>query len=246
MVFLILSNRYPEDSQRRRYLREAGPRAGQVSPFHRPLAASADDGQWRTVLDAVRRGCHDGDVAEEGDDDPSGSAPSSVLDDTSRPRPLRPNDDNYRAFAGPRWRPESDVDESTTVPPVMAALLSSRDDPSTVYPRYDRCARCTGPATLRCSRCKIVRYCGRDPCQSAHWREVHRSSCIPAPTDVSLWRCLHGSDGFYVTPEECTALQDALSRAVPVVVSTTRDGELIRCFQVYFRIVSDLGGCFVL
>lgn len=39
------------------------------------------------------------------------------------------------------------------------------------------CARCFGPATTRCSRCKAVRYCsGR--CQIIHWRQVHKQECL--------------------------------------------------------------------
>ncbi|XWS27439.1 hypothetical protein CRYUN_Cryun26dG0115300 [Craigia yunnanensis] len=38
------------------------------------------------------------------------------------------------------------------------------------------CARCFGPATTRCSRCKAIRYCsGR--CQIIHWRQVHKQEC---------------------------------------------------------------------
>ncbi|GAV60887.1 UCH domain-containing protein/zf-MYND domain-containing protein [Cephalotus follicularis] len=39
------------------------------------------------------------------------------------------------------------------------------------------CARCFGPATTRCSRCKSVRYCsGR--CQIIHWRQIHNQQCM--------------------------------------------------------------------
>ncbi|KAB2043711.1 hypothetical protein ERO13_D01G030100v2 [Gossypium hirsutum] len=39
------------------------------------------------------------------------------------------------------------------------------------------CARCFGPSTTRCSRCKSVRYCsGR--CQIIHWRQVHKEECL--------------------------------------------------------------------
>ncbi|XP_052887301.1 ubiquitin carboxyl-terminal hydrolase 15-like isoform X2 [Gossypium arboreum] len=39
------------------------------------------------------------------------------------------------------------------------------------------CARCFGPSTTRCSRCKAVRYCsGR--CQIIHWRQVHKEECL--------------------------------------------------------------------
>lgn len=38
------------------------------------------------------------------------------------------------------------------------------------------CARCFGPATTRCSRCKTVRYCS-GKCQIIHWRLGHKEEC---------------------------------------------------------------------
>ncbi|KAK3027291.1 hypothetical protein RJ639_041112 [Escallonia herrerae] len=38
------------------------------------------------------------------------------------------------------------------------------------------CARCHGPATTRCAKCKSVRYCS-GKCQIVHWRHVHRHEC---------------------------------------------------------------------
>ncbi|XVF79276.1 hypothetical protein PTKIN_Ptkin14bG0208600 [Pterospermum kingtungense] len=55
------------------------------------------------------------------------------------------------------------------------------------------CARCFGPATTRCSRCKATRYCsGR--CQIIHWRQVHKQECLqlesasssPSPSVASI------------------------------------------------------------
>ncbi|GMJ10027.1 ubiquitin-specific protease 15 [Hibiscus trionum] len=46
------------------------------------------------------------------------------------------------------------------------------------------CARCFGPATTRCSRCKSVRYCsGR--CQIIHWRQVHKEECLQLESESS-------------------------------------------------------------
>ncbi|KAJ9183072.1 hypothetical protein P3X46_006983 [Hevea brasiliensis] len=46
------------------------------------------------------------------------------------------------------------------------------------------CARCSSPATTRCSRCKSVRYCsGR--CQIIHWRQVHKQECQQSETTSS-------------------------------------------------------------
>ncbi|KAA8526691.1 hypothetical protein F0562_008106 [Nyssa sinensis] len=44
------------------------------------------------------------------------------------------------------------------------------------------CAKCFGPATTRCSRCKSVRYCS-GKCQIIHWREVHKQECQQVETN---------------------------------------------------------------
>ncbi|KAH7859610.1 hypothetical protein Vadar_003222 [Vaccinium darrowii] len=44
------------------------------------------------------------------------------------------------------------------------------------------CARCSGPATTRCSRCKSVRYCS-GKCQIMHWRQVHKHECHQTETN---------------------------------------------------------------
>ena len=38
------------------------------------------------------------------------------------------------------------------------------------------CSQCPKPAASKCSRCKLVWYCGRG-CQLAHWKAGHKSSC---------------------------------------------------------------------
>ncbi|KAG6493685.1 hypothetical protein ZIOFF_048679 [Zingiber officinale] len=43
-------------------------------------------------------------------------------------------------------------------------------------PRGGVCAVCHIPTTMRCSRCKAVRYCTRK-CQIIHWRQGHENSC---------------------------------------------------------------------
>jgi hypothetical protein len=222
MVFLVLSYHYPQDSHRDEYLRDAGDHVKQVSPFHKPLAASASDEQWANVLKAIRTYI----------DDPN------ILDGKSFPRPVKPNDDNYRAFAGPRWNPESSVDMSS-IPASMAGLLQD-NDPTTPYPRYDLCANCTKPATLQCARCKLVKYCSRNPCQEIHWKKVHKKSCIKA-CDLSLWDSLQGNDAFLVTRDECFAIQKALLK----VPSDFPDIKVIQCFRAYLGVATELGGCFV-
>ncbi|KAK9093490.1 hypothetical protein Syun_028401 [Stephania yunnanensis] len=39
-----------------------------------------------------------------------------------------------------------------------------------------QCARCSSPATTRCSGCKSVRYCS-GKCQIIHWRQAHKLEC---------------------------------------------------------------------
>ncbi|KAG7994178.1 hypothetical protein I3843_01G043900 [Carya illinoinensis] len=46
-----------------------------------------------------------------------------------------------------------------------------------VVRRY-QCAVCYSPTTMRCSQCKIVRYCS-GKCQIMHWRRGHRDECCP-------------------------------------------------------------------
>jgi MYND finger len=37
------------------------------------------------------------------------------------------------------------------------------------------CANCGGAGSVRCGRCKRVRYCGSD-CQQSHWK-IHKMVC---------------------------------------------------------------------
>ncbi|KAL9236507.1 hypothetical protein vseg_011168 [Gypsophila vaccaria] len=54
-------------------------------------------------------------------------------------------------------------------------------------PSIKECARCRGPATTRCSRCKSVRYCS-GKCQIIHWRQGHKEECQPPDYDDSSSR----------------------------------------------------------
>ncbi|THF98469.1 hypothetical protein TEA_005964 [Camellia sinensis var. sinensis] len=47
------------------------------------------------------------------------------------------------------------------------------------------CARCSGPATTRCSRCKAVRYCSGE-CQIIHWRQGHKHECQQLETNSRI------------------------------------------------------------
>ena len=80
MGFLLLSVDYPSETHRTQFAQNAGPHSNFASPFHKFLAASATDDQWRRVIRAIRENVKD----------------SSFLDDQPSPRPLKPNDDNYK------------------------------------------------------------------------------------------------------------------------------------------------------
>ncbi|CAN6446309.1 unnamed protein product [Victoria cruziana] len=56
-------------------------------------------------------------------------------------------------------------------PPSDSPLVASPFKPGPYV-----CARCFGPATTRCSRCKAVRYCS-GKCQIVHWRQGHKDEC---------------------------------------------------------------------
>ena len=228
MTFLILSKGYPNQFQRQEFIRKAGPYAKNASPFHKPLAASTNDTSWRAIISIWKEHVN-----------------SSILHDNLNNyiRPLKPNDDNYQVFIGDKWKPDVDV----AIPPQLQAMLGNGDND--VYPHYDHCANCTKPAINKCSKCKIVRYCSQD-CQAKHWKAIHRSSCVPAQTNFSLWKALHGNDGFYLTVDECALLSNGLYKEL----ATGNDGghddddddDLIRYFAVYFEYVANLDGCFVI
>ena len=224
----MLSVDYPSDKDRSKFVKKAGPHAKNSNPFHKPLAASATDDEWRRVLRAIKESVKD----------------ASFLHEQSSPRPLRPNDDNYEAFTGRKWKPEVSLDFGGRDPSVvraLSAMMGQQDDTNTPYPRYDRCANCTKllPKMSRCSRCKIVKYCSRD-CQSSHWKKVHKQSCVKAQP-FALYKSMNGNDGFLMTPDECKGLAEALSEHESI-----HSDNVVRCFQAYFTVAADLGGCFIL
>ena len=72
------------------------------------------------------------------------------------------------------------VSDASTAGPSSAGPSSASAAPSP-----DRCTQCGAWAAdlaredrklLKCSRCKRVRYCGRE-CQRAHWRAGHKAEC---------------------------------------------------------------------
>lgn len=64
-------------------------------------------------------------------------------------------------------------DSHRVEPTVCPDDIPSLPSPKTVF--YE-CARCSAPATTRCSRCKSVRYCS-GKCQIIHWRQGHKLEC---------------------------------------------------------------------
>jgi hypothetical protein len=194
------------------------------------LAETKDDEQWKTVVQTIRE-----NMADE-----------SMLHDKKFGRPVRPNRDNYEAFRGPQWNPKTSTLEAMGFPSVGAAMATllgwpeNRED-SVPHAHYDRCANCTKPATRNCSRCRIVKYCSRE-CQCAHWKKVHKASCIEAEPK-SLWESLQGEVwAFHVSSTECRAICTALSQGQNIGGDAS---DLICYFKVYFDLAAELGGCFV-
>ncbi|XP_022734243.1 ubiquitin carboxyl-terminal hydrolase 15-like isoform X2 [Durio zibethinus] len=66
------------------------------------------------------------------------------------------------------------------------------------------CARCFGPATTRCSKCKAVRYCS-GKCQIIHWRQVHKQECLQLESSSS------GSSPSISSFEESMQLSDNMN-----------------------------------
>ncbi|KAH9611605.1 hypothetical protein KSS87_007788, partial [Heliosperma pusillum] len=72
---------------------------------------------------------------------------------------------------------EEVFEESVRAEPMATASVAPLVVPPPISPIRE-CARCHGPATTRCSRCKSVRYCS-GKCQIIHWRQGHKDECQP-------------------------------------------------------------------
>ncbi|KAG5059203.1 hypothetical protein JHK87_000232 [Glycine soja] len=70
-----------------------------------------------------------------------------------------------------------------------AVAVASEVEYSSLAPvngsRWYQCAMCCAPTTMRCSRCKAVRYCS-GKCQISHWRQGHKDECCPPTTTMEL------------------------------------------------------------
>ncbi|KAL8242612.1 hypothetical protein R6Q59_012914 [Mikania micrantha] len=66
--------------------------------------------------------------------------------------------------------------ESLRAEAMVAAIDVPLVSVSKVINGFHECASCFSPATTRCSRCKVVRYCS-GKCQILHWRQVHKHEC---------------------------------------------------------------------
>ncbi|XP_074311208.1 ubiquitin carboxyl-terminal hydrolase 15 isoform X2 [Silene latifolia] len=72
---------------------------------------------------------------------------------------------------------EEPFEETLRAEPMATASVAPLVVPPLI-PLIRECARCHGPATTRCSRCKSVRYCS-GKCQIIHWRQGHKDECRP-------------------------------------------------------------------
>ena len=233
--FLMLTVEYPSQTIRNSFLRETDTQLTSVSSLlHKPLPISIPHDDWQNLVKLL--------MSVAADDFLNGTTLRSV----------RPNDDNYATFVGPRWNPEGYGKFSAGDHPQLQAFLQRAIEEPT--PHFNHCARCTSAKLkevdassnthgqlLRCSRCKMVKYCSK-ACQKAHWRACHRESCVPAQ-ERSLLHALQTNDAFWIRPEECSVLSNLLAGAS----TDTRLAKAIReNLRTYFSYAASLGGCFVI
>lgn len=67
----------------------------------------------------------------------------------------------------------------------IAAMEASADSSFVPVSCGYQCAVCYSPTTMRCSKCKAVRYCS-GKCQIIHWRQGHKDECSPPIISVPL------------------------------------------------------------
>jgi hypothetical protein len=236
MGYLFFSVEYPTEQTRASYLQSVSPNFRSTTfSLYQPLPASATIDDWKEMLTILQEFCSIEQKAKN-------------TQSSQQLRPLKPNDDNYEAFQGPQWSRRAQM--TPEIPPELAGFLGSSQNNKEPTPHYDHCANCTQKipsSMLRCSRCKIVQYCSRD-CQAKHWKGCHKTSCIPAEPNRTLFQALHTNDGFLVTSEECRELSRGFSACLKSNTtqhSTTKKSNMVEGFAVYFQYAADLGGCFV-
>ena len=239
MGYLFFSVGYPSDVTRASYLGAVDPTfVSTTFALYPSLPASATIEEWNEILTLLQE-------TSPGLKDENESIILSHGEDGDKPRPLRPNDDNYSAFTGPQWKRYPKQTRSPSVAPELAGFLEQARNDSEPTPHYDHCAYCTAhPAEKRCSRCKLVQYCSRD-CQAHHWKQIHNKSCIPAEGNRSLWQAMQTNDGFLVSPDECRLLSQWFDKCSQQNKNHAQS-YMLEGFQHYFEHVADLGGCFVL
>ncbi|KAL6844869.1 hypothetical protein ACP4OV_025528 [Aristida adscensionis] len=72
-------------------------------------------------------------------------------------------------------------------PPRVEVEVAAAASPPAASPvgKGGACAECGKPTTLRCKRCKAVKYC-TFKCQTAHWRKGHKDGCNPLGVCASI------------------------------------------------------------
>ena len=75
---------------------------------------------------------------------------------------------------------EAEAEASKAAAAAEAAAVALFEAPAEECPARRAkvaCAACGGPRKSKCSRCGIVRYCGRQ-CQAEHWKSHHKPLCV--------------------------------------------------------------------
>ncbi|KAF7809352.1 ubiquitin carboxyl-terminal hydrolase 17 [Senna tora] len=70
------------------------------------------------------------------------------------------------------------VDMASEEEAAIAKMEASSECSFIPLSRGYQCAMCYSPTTMRCSKCKAVRYCS-GKCQIIHWRHGHKDECCP-------------------------------------------------------------------
>lgn len=153
-------------------------------------------------------------------------------------RCFKPDLENYALFVGDQFRPKGMPPAGPEKAELMRMMGGS--DGEEIIPDYSRCAACTKPnASSRCSKCRVVKYCGRE-CQTKHWKLCHKKICCKAQENCTLRSVLNGgNDDLHITAEECAAIARGLKSC------REKSDPLVKNFFAYFDAVAQLGGCFV-